>query len=149
VRRQRRSGFTVIDASQAPDIIKTLIQETIVLSTVYEYNGTAQPGLAAASRTAEQLPHALLISGQRGIGKFDLARELRRVAALRSAQRGGQACGRCPACGWLAQGNHPDLRLLQPNALAEGAGSDAAEATKSGQEESQSADHHRSGACAR
>jgi DNA polymerase-3 subunit delta' len=79
-----------------------------------------------------ELPHALLISGQRGIGKFALAESFAASLLCEALTEAGSACGRCPACGWLAQGNHPDLRLLQPNALAEGEGSDAAAGDKSG-----------------
>jgi DNA polymerase-3 subunit delta' len=80
-----------------------------------------------------QLPHALLISGQRGIGKFDLARSAspsRCSAKMRTES--GTACGKCLACGWLAQGNHPDLRLLQPEALASGESSEAGEGEEVG-----------------
>ncbi|MCB1932559.1 MAG: DNA polymerase III subunit delta' [Candidatus Accumulibacter sp.] len=66
-----------------------------------------------------QLPHALLISGQRGIGKFELARAFAASLLCEKLGEAGSACGHCPACGWLAQGNHPDLRLLQPGALAD------------------------------
>ena len=66
-----------------------------------------------------QLPHALLLSGQRGIGKFDLARRFAESLLCESPLPSGEACGVCPACGWMAQGNHPDFRLLQPDALAE------------------------------
>ena len=69
-----------------------------------------------------QLPHALLISGQRGIGKFDLARRFAESLLCESPTATTEACGACAACGWLAQGNHPDFRLLQPDALAEGEG---------------------------
>lgn len=67
----------------------------------------------------EKLPHALLIYGQRGIGKFDLARCFAESLLCERVTVEARACGTCPACGWLAQGNHPDLRLLQPNALGE------------------------------
>ena len=66
-----------------------------------------------------QLPHALLLSGQRGIGKFDLARRFAESLLCEQPTTRKEACGSCPACGWLAQGNHPDFRLLQPDALAE------------------------------
>lgn len=74
-----------------------------------------------AARRA-QLPHALLISGQRGIGKIDLARAFAESLLCESPAADGQACGVCAACGWLRQGNHPDFRLLQPDALAEAEG---------------------------
>lgn len=69
------------------------------------------------SRRAK-LPHALLLSGQRGIGKFDLARSFAESLLCEQPTARHEACGNCPACGWLAQGNHPDFRLLQPDALA-------------------------------
>ena len=66
-----------------------------------------------------RLPHALLLSGPRGIGKFDLARAFAESLLCEQPTASGQACASCQACGWLAQGNHPDFRLLQPDALAE------------------------------
>lgn len=68
-----------------------------------------------------KLPHALLIAGQRGIGKFDLARCFAASLLCEKRDENDSSCGACLACGWLAQGNHPDLRVVQPNALAEGA----------------------------
>src|SRR5690606_34194172 len=39
------------------------------------------------------------------------------------------ACGACDACLWLRSGNHPDLRLLRPDAVAQAEGqADADEA---------------------
>ncbi len=66
-----------------------------------------------------QLPHSLLFSGQRGIGKFALARRFAESLLCENPTANAEACGACAACGWLAQGNHPDFRLLQPDALAE------------------------------
>lgn len=66
-----------------------------------------------------QLPHALLLAGQRGIGKFELARAFAYLLLCAQPTTAGEACGSCSACTWLAQGNHPDFRLLQPEALAE------------------------------
>ena len=74
-----------------------------------------------------QLPHAFLITGQRGIGKFDLARRFAESLLCENVTPAGSACGSCLACGWLAQGNHPDLRLLQPDALADNESSEAVE----------------------
>jgi DNA polymerase-3 subunit delta' len=76
-----------------------------------------------------QLPHALLLSGQRGIGKSDLARCFAESLLCEKPLPSGEACRQCPACGWMAQGNHPDFRLLQPDALTEEEG-EGAEAGK-------------------
>ena len=66
-----------------------------------------------------QLPHALLLTGQQGIGKFDLAMNFVHYLICENAASLQHACGSCLSCGWLAQGNHPDFRLIQPEALAE------------------------------
>ncbi len=66
-----------------------------------------------------QLPHALLISGQRGLGKFELARRFAESLLCEQPTPSATPCGQCSACGWLAQGNHPDFRLLQPEALVD------------------------------
>lgn len=66
-----------------------------------------------------QLPHALLFAGQRGLGKTALARSLAAALLCENPAADGAACGACAACNWHAQGNHPDFRLLRPEALAE------------------------------
>lgn len=65
-----------------------------------------------------RLPHALLLVGQKGLGKYELAKAFAASLLCESPQTDGQACGHCLACNWYAQGNHPDFRLLQPEALA-------------------------------
>jgi DNA polymerase-3 subunit delta' len=62
-----------------------------------------------------RLPHAVLITGQDGIGKSLL---VDRLAALLLCERPddlGDACGQCAACGWLRAGSHPDLTMLHPD----------------------------------
>ncbi|MDR2113367.1 MAG: DNA polymerase III subunit delta' [Candidatus Accumulibacter sp.] len=65
----------------------------------------------------DRLPHALLMTGQRGIGKFDLARAFAESLLCENPLPSRTACGSCLACGWMAQGNHPDFRRVQPEAL--------------------------------
>jgi len=83
---------------------------------VIELHKKAWAGLQARRR---QLPHALLLVGQRGLGKFELARLFAASLLCEQPRENGQACGQCLACNWFEQGNHPDFRLLQPDALAE------------------------------
>lgn len=66
-----------------------------------------------------RLPHALLFLGQRGLGKFTLAKAFAAGLLCENATPAGEACGACLACRWFEQGNHPDFRLVQPEALAE------------------------------
>lgn len=66
-----------------------------------------------------RLPHALLLSGQRGLGKFALAQAFAKSLLCEQPLPGALACGQCLACNWFEQGNHPDFRLLQPQVLAD------------------------------
>lgn len=74
---------------------------------------------SALQSRRDRLPHSLLLIGQKGLGKFDLARQFAASLLCEAPQAGGRACGRCLACNWQAQGNHPDFRLLQPEALSD------------------------------
>lgn len=67
----------------------------------------------------ERLPHALLLIGQKGLGKFDLARQFAATLLCENPSPDGSHCGQCLACNWYGQGNHPDFRLLQPDALSD------------------------------
>ena len=65
-----------------------------------------------------RLPHALLLHGRPGIGKLHLAQVLAQSLLCENRLESTLACGSCPACGWFSAGNHPDFRLVQPEALA-------------------------------
>ncbi len=64
-------------------------------------------------------PHALLLHGLAGIGKVSFAQAIAHALLCETPAADGQACGHCPACHWLAQGNHPDYRLLCPENMLE------------------------------
>lgn len=59
------------------------------------------------------MPHALLLTGQEGIGKgrFALAAAAR---LLCEGPQADSACGECPSCRWFASDNHPDFRYVVP-----------------------------------
>jgi DNA polymerase-3 subunit delta' len=67
---------------------------------------------------AERLPHALLIHGVAGIGKLALAERFAQFLLCEARSAAGDACGGCEACRWYAAGNHPDLRRVEPEAIA-------------------------------
>lgn len=68
-----------------------------------------------------RLPHALLFAGPAGVGKRELADALAvRLLCEQPRQAHESACGTCPSCLMWASGQHPDYRLLQPDAAAEG-----------------------------
>ncbi|MGE5638913.1 MAG: DNA polymerase III subunit delta' [Clostridia bacterium] len=86
------------------------------------------------------LPHALLLHGPRGVGKLALAERLAQLLLCEAAEK-EKPCGRCEGCRWLAAGNHPDFRRLEPEALA---AATAAE-TEEGAEDSSAAAPARKG----
>lgn len=59
-----------------------------------------------------RLPHALLLSGCAGLGKFDFARYL--AEQILCTGEGDQACGHCQSCHWFSAGSHPDYKLITP-----------------------------------
>ncbi|WP_009905012.1 DNA polymerase III subunit delta', partial [Burkholderia thailandensis] len=63
-------------------------------------------------------PHALLLYGQAGIGKLAFARHLAKGFLCETPRENGEPCGACAACTWFEQGNHPDYRIVVPEALA-------------------------------
>lgn len=81
-----------------------------------------------------RLPHALLLRGRGGVGKFDFALQLAKSLLCQTPTTNGHACDACPSCGWFAQNNHPDYRLLTPEQDAVSSEDDvpAAPAAKSG-----------------
>ena len=59
-------------------------------------------------------PHAMLISGRRGLGKRLLAMHFARSLLCEAPQADGSACGVCTSCRYVASGVHPDLRIVEP-----------------------------------
>lgn len=73
----------------------------------------------------DRFAHAWLIHGATGIGKTRFAKA---AAASLLCEKPARhlACGECQACQWVRHGNHPDFRMLRPDAvaLAEGESTD-------------------------
>jgi DNA polymerase-3 subunit delta' len=68
----------------------------------------------------DRLPHAFLLHGRQGVGKLAFAQAMAASLLCESPQPDGAACGTCLSCGWLAQGNHPDFRQVEPEDRSEG-----------------------------
>jgi DNA polymerase-3 subunit delta' len=63
------------------------------------------------------LPHALLLSGQEGLGKLHFAQNLARLLLCEGrhlTQEPDAACGACKQCRLFEAETHPDLKLIQP-----------------------------------
>lgn len=74
----------------------------------YFWHDTAWHRLMA-SVSAGRLPHALLVTGQEGLGKLALARRLAARVFCQRATGTQDACGECGNCRLLAGESHPDL----------------------------------------
>jgi len=67
-----------------------------------------------ALHTQGRMPHALLISGEPGLGQAQLAMRLAQASLCHRPLDDGQACGQCGACHPFLAGAHPDFSLLTP-----------------------------------
>lgn len=91
-----------------------------------------EPAWEALRQRRHALPHALLICGPSGLGKTRLARTFAQALLCERPAPGGFPCGTCPACGWFDLGNHPDFRVVEPEALSAPAVAEGEPAAKSG-----------------
>ncbi|MDX1488541.1 MAG: DNA polymerase III subunit delta' [Acidiferrobacterales bacterium] len=64
------------------------------------------------TRDRGRLPHALLVTGQPGLGEQAFAERL--AHALLCAKSDVEACGACRECQMMAAGTHPDLARIEP-----------------------------------
>lgn len=67
----------------------------------------------------QRLPHALLLHGRAGIGKYDFARYFSQALLCSNKSVDGKACGLCSSCNWFNDESHPDFRLLSPEQESE------------------------------
>ena len=65
-----------------------------------------------------RLPQASVFSGPEGIGKKTSALLLASLANCK-APSGNDLCGRCNSCLKVEGGNHPDIRLYQPEGASD------------------------------
>jgi DNA polymerase-3 subunit delta' len=93
------------------------------MNTLYPWQNTAWQQLL---REMDRLPHAMLITGEEGIGKRRFAEYLAQFMLCEDEHKTTEPCGVCDGCRWYSAGNHPDYRLLSP----EDNESDAAEDAK-------------------
>ncbi|CAK0778877.1 DNA polymerase III subunit delta' [Gammaproteobacteria bacterium] len=87
--------------------------------------------LVARYRTG-RLPHALLFSGPRGVGKTTLARCFAHTLLCEKPTDSGLACTTCPACRRLLAGSHPDFLWVQPEAKTRAEGKIASREERDG-----------------
>jgi DNA polymerase-3 subunit delta' len=61
-----------------------------------------------------RIPHALLFSGPKGLGKHSLVRLFAQSLLCGSTSEQGLGCGQCRGCHLFLAGTHPDFRWLAP-----------------------------------
>ena len=61
-----------------------------------------------------QIPNAILLHGQSGIGKFEFAVTLAKALLCEGSKDTLRPCNQCEACHWFNAGNHPDFIALVP-----------------------------------
>ncbi len=59
-----------------------------------------------------KMPHAIMIEGERGIGKHTLALH---IASLAVCEGSVSPCGECRSCHLCSVGSHPDVRIISPD----------------------------------
>lgn len=77
-----------------------------------------QPILDSLRARLARLPHAILLHGPRGVGKLELAERMAQLFLCEHADPKQRPCDKCDACRWFVAGNHPDLRRIEPEAIA-------------------------------
>lgn len=63
-----------------------------------------------------RLPHAILLHGKSGTGKYQFAEQLSQRLLCDQVTSDLQACQTCPKCVWFQEGAHPDFVELTPEA---------------------------------
>jgi DNA polymerase-3 subunit delta' len=59
-----------------------------------------------------RLHHAYLFAGMEGVGKKTIALDL--AKAIHCSAAAGDFCGECADCARIQDGNHPDVRIIEP-----------------------------------
>jgi DNA polymerase-3 subunit delta' len=68
-----------------------------------------------AARLADgRFPHAIMLAGQPGVGKVQLARQIAHSALCTDPAEGHLPCERCRSCTLFLAGTHPDYHWLEP-----------------------------------
>ena len=67
-----------------------------------------------AAHKAGRLPHALLFTGAKGLGKSQFATGFAQSLLCDALSDSGQPCGKCRGCHLFQVGNHPDYRRIEP-----------------------------------
>jgi DNA polymerase-3 subunit delta' len=62
----------------------------------------------------QRIPQALLITGRKGLGKYQLANQFTQSLLCTARLDNGLFCGHCSSCVLFSAGTHPDFMLITP-----------------------------------
>jgi DNA polymerase-3 subunit delta' len=62
----------------------------------------------------QRIPQALLITGRKGLGKYQLATQFTQSLLCTARQNNGLFCNHCSSCLLFTAGTHPDFMLVTP-----------------------------------
>jgi DNA polymerase III subunit delta' len=83
-------------------------------STIYPWHENTWNFLVTR-KNQNNLPHALIFTGVKGLGKFHLAKLFGKLLLCNNSQQGiTTPCDKCNSCNLINVGNHPDLILVEP-----------------------------------
>jgi DNA polymerase-3 subunit delta' len=77
------------------------------MSDLYPWLESCRDSIASTLNQG-RLPHALLITGQPGLGKAVFAKSLANMLLCQNPLKNHEPCGTCPGCIQLKAGSHPD-----------------------------------------
>jgi DNA polymerase III subunit delta' len=86
---------------------------------LHPWNATRAASFAS---DRQRLPHALLFAGPKGLGKNAVAAWLAQLLLCINPSDVGDPCGHCQGCRLFAAGSHPDLHVVQPEAVYKSSG---------------------------
>ena len=64
--------------------------------------------------SGQRLPHAILLTGTKGLGKRLFAQELAQTLLCSQTHTDGSACQHCSSCRQFHAASHPDYQLIEP-----------------------------------
>ncbi len=88
----------------------------MIVNKIYPWQSEIWKRLQQESK---RLPHALLLYGRAGIGKYDFSLNLSQALLCSSPTSEGFACEACSSCNWFKEDNHPDFHQLSPEQESE------------------------------
>ncbi len=71
--------------------------------------------MLSIARNSDRLPHALLLVGNAGLGKWQFAQQLAHSLLCHSSDQLGHPCCSCQSCHLFNAGTHPDLQKIIPD----------------------------------